>query len=206
MASAWNWMRSIVGTRSAVSKMKWVKVQLCSSVMSLNSPAVTCLRALTSLEPRMYAKYMHMLFIFVFILLYSLSVGLHWRLMPSNLPSCVGVPVFAWLWRHQLGTNSQWIHRKLFSGHWQKLLFRYESSAYSGLDAVCFIHPWLANWFFWKGSLDLRGHRLYASQISVRYRINESGRLNVFNLNNPSATALPASNGWRGGSEFWSFC
>lgn len=160
--------------------------------ISLNGSAVTCLRASTSLEPRMYTKY-DVYFSFNCTVC-QLDSTEGWCLQSKTK---TGTPTQGW---SQLHTTSQWIYRKLTSGYWRKLLFMYESSAYRGLDQVCFIHPWLANWFFFwgGGSLDLRGHRLYPSQISVRYRINESSRLNIFNLNNPSATALSASNGWRG--------
>lgn len=155
-----------------------------TSDISLNGPAVTCLRASTSLEPRMYAKY-DVYFSFNCTVC-QLDSTEGWCLQSKTK---TGTPTQGW---SQLHTTSQWIYRKLTSGYWRKLLFMYESSAYRGLDQVCIMGEWN------KLGHDLRGHRLYPSQISVRYRINESSRLNIFNLNNSSATALSASNGWRG--------
>lgn len=162
-------------------------------VISLNGPAVTCLRASTSLEPRMYAKY-DVYFSFNCTVC-QLDSTEGWCLQSKTK---TGTPTQGW---SQLHTTSQWIYRKLTSGYWRKLLFMYESSAYRGLDQVCIMGEWN------KLGHDLRGHRLYPSQISVRYRINESSRLNIFNLNNPSATALSSSNGWRGrgGGDFGLF-
>lgn len=132
LASAWNWMWAIFATKSAVSKMKWVKVQLPSFLS-----AVTYLHASTSLEPRMYAKY-DVYFSFCTVCQLDSTEG--WCLQSKTK---TGTPTQGW---SQLHTTSQWIYRKLTSGYWRKLLFMYESSAYRGLDQVCFIHPWLANW------------------------------------------------------------
>lgn len=188
-------MWAIVGTKSAVSKMKWVKVQLQSFLSTALPSHAFALRHFWNQE---CTQNMMLIFLSTVQFVSWTPLKVDAFKVRQKLGFCLTLEAST---SHNCPVNLQKAYLRVL----KKAFIHVWKFSIQGVGPSLFYSPMNSKLIFFGGLFGLGGHRLYPSQISVRYRINESGRLNIFNLNNPFATTLSASNGWKGGGRILVF-